>query len=1285
MDTKNKITGQIVRADNGIGIVNLKVVIFDIDAIASRKIRDASNLMAGTTPPDSTDSLPLMNTLGLLFGTANEEDMNLRGVAPAGDRLGSVLTDAYGNFEIEFEDVAFNDVGKEKRPDILLTVIGPDITEVVDGFGIGKTELIRLVHMAIYPSWNAGRQEAYFIKIPENLFEKAGLPVKSKRTTLSAAETLKKDLENQKKEREEIQKVRLEFSKEEIQKEVALKEKSEKVANRILNNASSTSDKPYFISGTISARDREITRSKALAEAQKTGINRLSKIGLPGPDDTTLAKPLLVRIPENILHLRFPDWNTLPNPSYKVSVDTVCGLINLTAGGRKLVRSKTLKNLIDQNRPIATEDSSEVDTDVNNGTGTENEDDTLELTVQQRIQLLIEQQISDVVISQPVEKELPRSTLARLQADLDNAVITPGPADTTSFHDFHTLQIAFENVWTEALSSVHKAWIQLIYGTMVRINKRFDDVVDQVALDELSSLGELFEVGQMLAPLDDYAFNPSEAPSENVIFLIPEAIDIWWSISPEGRESIESLSNKDYNTERRDEDDNMIPTIAPANYVNNYNGGGNRYQELIEERRINMRLHLSLMLTMYPSAGNSVTDETNVGKTRLSRLLNDLSNMLGENYKFEHFEKNSVNYGIITTYRNTMKPCAYQCGNLVKTVPLAPGETRSFEVKQTSKTSRARKEIEKNASTRSFDSTSTSRLDNEIVRRAEEATNFSTNTSGTFNFAIGSITNTTSFQADQKRHSQDTKKSFREAILKSAEELKSEQSLEVSFTEDFDYSSTESGELKNPNNELTVTYLLYELERQYKISEKIHALTPVVMVAQEMPAPDDIKESWLLRYDWILKRALLDRQFLPSIEMLRKDFVSNEVSINLKKANWQTQLRIVEKLQGETSELLEGKRRLHDQLINAEFRSDMASAVDNSGGFLHKIAKAISPIDPTGMAAEASEAYVNQAKSMLEVAETEFANAAEKLANSREALNSAAKEYSNAVESTTQRRTLIDQLRIHVKDNILHYMQAIWSYEQNDQRYFRLYKTKVFFPKNSSTELTVRRATPTDSDGVHIPGVPGPNVVIEGLGVPEWDLAASDFNRPLHEVADLDKPLGFKGNYMLFPLKECNLITDFMMSEFVDGYFGVRDPDALSEFSNEELAEYQKVLKQKADQLRGAGNISEADAKDAEANIVKSIIGQRLDSTHRDVDTISLPTGQLYMEALVGKNTLLEPFKLAHRGYDALSAREDLRRKGLENLRYVARMTSETPDFEDPDVDKNVKIKGGGDVIVNTD
>ena len=37
----------------------------------------------------------------------------------------------------------------------------------------------------------------------------------------------------------------------------------------------------------------------------------------------------------------------------------------------------------------------------------------------------------------------------------------------------------------------------------------------------------------------------------------------------------------------------------------------------------------------------------------------------------------------------------------------------------------------------------------------------------------------------------------------------------------------------------------------------------------------------------------------------------------------------------------------------------------------------------------------------------------------------------------------IDRLRVHVKENILYYMQAIWRQEPPDQRFFRLYNIDV--------------------------------------------------------------------------------------------------------------------------------------------------------------------------------------------------------------------------------------------------
>ncbi len=146
----NKVSGQIVRNDTGEGIANLAVVLFDIDLGQFK----GSDLGDGISNAAIADSTPAIGILQLLFGPALEEDGFLRGDAPAGDRIGSVLTDDAGGFELSFSDEAFqiDPKGKnEKRPDVLLAVIGPDISVSINGSGFGLPEFKRLVHLALYP------------------------------------------------------------------------------------------------------------------------------------------------------------------------------------------------------------------------------------------------------------------------------------------------------------------------------------------------------------------------------------------------------------------------------------------------------------------------------------------------------------------------------------------------------------------------------------------------------------------------------------------------------------------------------------------------------------------------------------------------------------------------------------------------------------------------------------------------------------------------------------------------------------------------------------------------------------------------------------------------------------------------------------------------------------------------------------------------------------------------------------------------------------------------------
>src|SRR4026209_66114 len=103
------------------------------------------------------------------------------------------------------------------------------------------------------------------------------------------------------------------------------------------------------------------------------------------------------------------------------------------------------------------------------------------------------------------------------------------------------------------------------------------------------------------------------------------------------------------------------------------------------------------------------------GASRLSHLLEELDRMLNEKYSFDVYKKDTINFGIMVTYRQTWKPEKYQVGELVSTIPLAPNEIRRYTTRQVSKKSRAVKEVEDAMQSRRSESSDTSRVDAEIV------------------------------------------------------------------------------------------------------------------------------------------------------------------------------------------------------------------------------------------------------------------------------------------------------------------------------------------------------------------------------------------------------------------------------------------------------------------------------------------------------------------------------------------------------------------------------------------
>jgi hypothetical protein len=850
------------------------------------------------------------------------------------------------------------------------------------------------------------------------------------------------------------------------------------------------------------------------------------------------------------------------------------------------------------------------------------------------------------------------------------------PADVPAFHDFYQLQIAFKHIWTEAFDPELRGKVEELYEAVAQLHEDYGQ-----AFDLLVEAEEITDIQTFLQDMKKLGSLLNEPVPEEVSRIFAGHVNeqIWNQLSDEQQRKIIEIASKI--APEKDRLEAQIASLSVGYQVAEESEvfkGTKLAEGLSEMRRLMETAYEALIYPLFQEGLTILENpDQDAPRTRLIRLLEEISQRLCEPYAFEYFASNSVNFGLMLTYRQLWQPLLYQVGDLAATIPLAPGEKRKFESKQVIKRTRAEKELDKALSSRSGESTKTTRSDVEIINKASLQSNFKMTAEGSLRFAIGEINATTEMTVDQAQESATTKKDFREAVLKAAEEYKQERQLEVSTTDEMTTETTTSGELSNPNNEITVTYLLYELERQYRIYERIHRVTPVVLVAQDIPAPNEITESWLLAHDWILRRVLLDDSLQISLDYLTDAFAGDELSTSIRKANWEKQLELVDRLEGQVIQAISTRDLLRAQVLSTEEARAMAEASEPAE-WLTWAKRILMPWDPSGWIGEGltpTEQYEIARKTFearLADAEAKAADLQERLIGAKESLNEATRAYTDALQNQTNRRVAIDKLRIHVKENILYYMQAIWDHEPPDQRFFRLYNVEATLPERTARAANIQLLDVLEgvleAVGLFVPSV-GRFVTVSDWDVPRPPAAAvTTTKKRLVEIADLDHPLGYKGNYIIFPLKICTHLTNFMMREFFDDYFGVRDPDDAGNYTMDEmLALY---------------NDPDIKLTQEQRTTLENMMRTWLQTPRRDSDIVVVPTGELFIEALLGKHSLLEDFKMVHRGYDVAKVRAEVRQTELENLRRAARLLQADPNLEDPDIDKHIVVEGNAPVQI---
>ena len=845
----------------------------------------------------------------------------------------------------------------------------------------------------------------------------------------------------------------------------------------------------------------------------------------------------------------------------------------------------------------------------------------------QAVKLMIDAAARGIVI--PGDRNTP-GTIAEQVAKMS---LGGGAANAPAFFDFEVLGVSFEHLWAQSLD-------EHVVETAAELH---DELTRAGGKPTLDVRGRLF----------DRLREEAHAVMKAGVHVAESAALAGFTEVPDF-----DLPAEERRIRRRDHRGTSASTTAAAVAVHDHRGTG--------------RGQGSWGGTVTPPPGHlpprpprPVDTPPPPTPTRLRQLVEELDARMSEPYCFEIYaadeNERSVNFGVMFTYRQRWEHKADQAGPLVRTLTLAPREEKSFTVRHTVKRSASTTEARLGETHDELETTDTTRDVRDIVSSAKESLGFRAEGTASADYKVGSATSSWGVTRNSENSSQDTRQGFREAVRKAAHDHRTSRKIEISTSESVESSREESGKLVNPNAELAVTYLFFELQRRYRVSEHIHRLKPVILVAQEVPAPHEITRAWLVQYDWILQKALLDESFRTALEYLANEAAGCEIRLVQLRAHVAAQRAIVNELKEEVLSLQSEIDARYGALESAT-RGRRAAVRDQDTEGLGE--KAVEFLFGDNTSVEASRAREDAARDAWERMVRAQQEARDRLAGAITTLEAAMRDYIEAEVTFETNELSVLRLRVHIKQNILHYMQAIWDHEQPDQRMFRLYETQV--PR---LDGALQYRVIENAGSPPLPPLWVPNTKVQAT----LSLEAVAETIPLGEIADLDRLLGYRGNYMIFPLKQHNVLTKFMSVPYADNRASLHDPDDAANFTLQELDAYIEVLR----------STMSATAFEALVPTINVLYDYVLSRPFPNEEDIIVPSGSLFIEPLPGSAPVLEDFQLLHRAVDVTNAAAEVRSKELQNLRYAARILE--GKLGDPDIESVVVADPEAGVLIDTD
>jgi hypothetical protein len=609
-------------------------------------------------------------------------------------------------------------------------------------------------------------------------------------------------------------------------------------------------------------------------------------------------------------------------------------------------------------------------------------------------------------------------------------------------------------------------------------------------------------------------------------------------------------------------------------------------------------------------------------RVRLYDALSESRQAVTASYPFEVFPRGSVNIGLRLVRRQEWTPLGIQRGEIVKTIPLGPGQKERVStriVRREKRTSTLESRTETDITSETGESTKDS---SDIVQEAAETSRWSADAKVSASFFVSAEASTSLGETNEAR-SKRTNAYLSEVMQKSASRIRRETRVVVNTENETAFESERSSEISNPNSEIAVTYEYHRIQQQYEVFTRLAEVQTVVFVAERLPAPDEIKTDWIRRNDWILAKVLRDESYRETLNELIQE-VETEA----------------DPLEGIADPYL----AMTDAATNRFADFGAAGSSPGQGGLT------------------IPDIYSEPLKALHERLQEQ-----------------SARDRANAVRDTRRQR-----LFQHLRDNILHYCHAIWGHEDASQRILRYKKNGLTIPAiwratslpNGTFEFTpLRGALPLWQiiDPTGPLGYVGNYAV---FGILPLASGTGDAQFGATGTSALEVSLGLvlsslraryvgRGGFLVDPARTAASAESLRLRTEQPGLLADPSP-ALVEDILSYLPELGSLVMNEQGEVVGRSDTTLAGplSEDQHAEYL-----YRINSTRRFL----VDSNNLYLSLRVGGGAALEPFKRAHRYLDVLKAQEEL--VTMERRNERRRHLQSQPGEYDPDVAKVIVVR----------